>query len=51
LALASGCAVYCRIALMSGGVSPGLACSMSAAVPATAGAAIDVPLSIICVSP
>ena len=51
LAPASGCAVYCRIALMSGGVRPGFACSINAAAPATAGAAIDVPLSCICVSP
>ena len=50
LALGSGCAVYCRMALISGGVSPGLACSISATVPAKAGAATEVPLSIICVS-
>ena len=42
-----GCAEYCSMALMSGGVRPGLACSISATVPATAGAAIEVPLSII----
>ena len=50
LAPGSGWAVYCRIALTSDGVSPGFACSSSAAVPATAGAAIEVPLSIIWVS-
>ena len=49
LAPRRGCAVACRMLLMSGGVSPGLACSSSAAAPATAGAAIDVPLSSICV--
>ena len=32
---------------MTGGVSPGLACSISATVPATAGAAMDVPLNCI----
>src|SRR4030095_12631075 len=40
----NGCAVYWRIALMSGGVRPGLACSISATVPVTTGAAIEVPL-------
>ena len=50
LALASGWAEYCKMALTSGGVSPGLACSINATVPATAGAAIEVPLSIIWVS-
>src|SRR5262245_544700 len=49
LAFGSGCAVYCSMALTSGGVSPGLACSISAAAPATAGAAIDVPLIHMCV--
>ena len=43
--------MYWRMALTSGGVSPGLACSSRAAAPATTGAAIEVPLSIICVSP
>jgi hypothetical protein len=38
------------MALTSGGVRPGLACSISATVPATAGAAIEVPLIIISVS-
>jgi len=38
-------AVYCRIALTSGGVRPGL-CSSSAAAPATVGAAIDVPAQL-----
>ena len=51
LAPAIGCAVYCRIALTSGGVRPGFCCSISATVPDTAGAAIDVPLRSICVSP
>ena len=51
LALANGVAVYCRIALTSGGVSPGLACSSTAAAPATAGAAMEVPLSVISVCP
>ena len=50
LAFGKGCALYCSSALISGGVSPGLACSINATVPATAGAAIDVPLMIICVS-
>ena len=45
LALGKGCAVPCRMALITGGVRPELACSISAAAPATAGAAIDVPLS------
>src|SRR6185503_3337866 len=49
LALGSGCALYWRIAFTSGGVSPGLACSISAAAPATVGAAIDVPLIHMCV--
>ena len=49
LALGSGCAVYCRIAFTSGGVRPGLACSINAAAPATVGAAIDVPLIHMCV--
>ena len=44
LAPGSGCAVYCRMALTSGGVRPRLACSSNAAAPATAGAAIEVPL-------
>src|SRR5689334_17037037 len=48
LAPAIGCALYCSIALISGGVRPGLACSISAAAPATAGAAIDVPLIHMC---
>ena len=47
LAPGSGWAVYCRMALISGGVRPGLACSSRAAVPATAGAATEVPLSSI----
>ena len=34
------------MALISGGVRPGLACSISATVPATAGAAIEVPLKL-----
>ena len=51
LAPASGWAAYCSMALISGGVRPGLACSISATVPATAGAATEVPLSIICVLP
>ena len=50
LAPTMGCAVYCRIALISGGVRPGLACSISATVPATTGAEIEVPLSSISVS-
>ena len=50
LAVGSGCALYCKMALISGGVRPGLACSISATVPATAGAATEVPLSSICVS-
>ena len=33
--------------MISGGVSPGLACSISATAPATAGAEIDVPLRFI----
>jgi len=32
---------------MSGGVSPGFACSISATAPETTGAAIEVPLSTI----
>ena len=51
LAPAIGCAVYCKRALIMGGVRPGLACSSSAAVPATTGAATDVPDRYICVSP
>ena len=47
LALGSGCALYCRMALINGGVSPGLACSISATAPLTTGAATEVPLSII----
>ena len=47
LALASGWALYCRMAFTSGGVSPGLACSIKATAPATAGAATEVPLSSI----
>jgi hypothetical protein len=35
------------MAFTSGGVSPGLACSSTAAAPATAGAATEVPLSCI----
>ena len=50
LAPGSGWAVACRMPLTSGGVRPGLACSITAAAPATAGAAIEVPLRIICVS-
>ena len=50
LAPGIGCAVYCRIALTSGGVRPGLACSISATAPATTGAEIEVPLTIISVS-
>ncbi len=46
----SGWAVYWRMALTSGGVRPGFACSMTAAAPATTGAAIDVPLRSMCVS-
>ena len=38
-----GCAEYCSMALISGGVRPGLACSINATVPATTGAAIEVP--------
>ena len=45
LAPGSGVAVYCRIALIRGGVRPGLACSSSAAAPETAGADTEVPLS------
>ena len=44
---ASGCAEYCSIALISGGVRPGFACSINATVPDTTGAAIDVPLRFI----
>jgi len=51
LAFPSGWAVYCRMALISGGVRPGFACSINATVPLTAGAAIDVPLRFISVSP
>ena len=51
LAPASGCALYCRMAFTIGGVSPGLACSISATAPETAGAATEVPLSIISVWP
>ena len=50
LAPGMGCAVYCRMALTSGGVSPGLACNIRATVPATTGAEIEVPLIIIWVS-
>ena len=50
LAPAIGCALYCRMALTSGGVRPGFCCSIKATVPATAGAATEVPLSCICVS-
>ena len=46
---AIGCALYCKMALISGGVSPGLACNISATVPATAGAAIEVPLMVMSV--
>src|SRR5262249_55287987 len=46
---AKGCAVYWRIAFTSGGVRPGFACNMSAAAPATTGAATDVPLNSISV--
>ena len=51
LAPGSGWALYCRMALISGGVSPGLACSISATAPDTTGAAIDVPDSDISRSP
>ena len=51
LAPATGCALYCRIALISGGVSPGLACSIKATAPDTTGAATEVPDSIITDSP
>src|SRR6185312_8725714 len=44
LAVPTACAVYWRIALTSGGVRPGFACSMSATVPETTGVANDVPL-------
>ena len=47
LAPANGWAVYCRMALTMGGVSPGLACSSSATAPLTTGAETEVPLSII----
>ena len=50
LAPGRGWAEACRMALTSGGVSPGLACSSRATAPDTAGAAMDVPLSNICVS-
>jgi len=39
-------AVYCRIALTAFGVSDGLACSISATVPATTGAAWLVPVKL-----
>ena len=51
LALGRVRAVYCRMALTSGGVSPGLACSISATAPLTTGADTEVPLSIISVWP
>ena len=41
---ASGWALYCRMALTSGGVSPGLACSIRATAPLTTGADTEVPL-------
>jgi hypothetical protein len=44
---ASGCAVYIKSALTRFGVSFGLACNISAAVPATIGVAIDEPLRYI----
>ena len=43
LAPVIGCAVNCRMALINGGVRPGLACSISATAPVTAGAATEVP--------
>ena len=46
-----GWALYCKMALMSGGVSPGLACSSKATAPATAGAETEVPDNIITDSP
>src|SRR5215210_3219867 len=42
-----GLAVYSRIALTMFGVRPGLRCKRRAAAPATAGAAIEVPLMYI----
>ena len=51
LAPATGWALYCRMALMSGGVRPGLACNISATAPDTTGAATEVPDSIITDSP
>ena len=43
LAPATGWALYCKMALISGGVSPGLACSSNATAPATTGADTEVP--------
>ena len=51
LAPARGWALYCRMALISGGVSPGLACSISATAPLTTGADTEVPLRNISVWP
>ena len=45
-AAASGVAVYCRMAFTMFGVSPGFASSMSAMAPATAGAAMLVPVRV-----
>ena len=51
LAPGSGWALYCRMALTRGGVSPGLACSISATAPDTTGADTEVPLRNISVCP
>jgi hypothetical protein len=50
VAPAIGWAVYCRLAFCSGGDGPGLASYSTAAAPATAGAADEVPLICITVS-
>ena len=46
LVLGAVLAVYCRMALTAFGVSAGLACSIIATVPLTAGAAMLVPVSV-----
>src|SRR5690349_20464497 len=48
LKFGSCCAVYIMSDLTRFGVKVGLASNINAAVPATSGAAIEVPLSIIC---
>src|SRR5215211_278682 len=48
LELGSCCAVYINSDFTMFGVSVGLASNIKAAVPATRGAAIEVPLSVIC---